>query len=41
MEQFSVSFIIVDKENENDKVYNSKELLNKINKLLINNNKIA
>jgi hypothetical protein len=34
-EQFMISIIIMDIEEDNDKLYNDKDLLNKINKLLI------
>lgn len=35
-EQFMISLIVMDIEDDNDKLYNDRELLNKINKLIIN-----
>ena len=34
-EQFMISIIVMDIEDDNDKLYNNEEMINKINKLLI------
>jgi hypothetical protein len=34
-EQFMISIIVMDVEDDNDKLYNNEEMINKINKLLI------
>jgi hypothetical protein len=35
LEGFQITFLVMDVEDDNDKLYNNEEMINKINKLLI------